>query len=343
MCKHMPAIKSVIQGRHREQCLNNGGAGKDRRNAPTFGIHLSGKPQGRGLSKNRMTKPAVAAITRLRTSRLAFGSRWRLRNARRYSRAVKVTATPMITAPRNHEGNSLVVSTTIARMTFSIIIPTLNEEQILPDTLRTISALPGQPEVIVADGGSSDRTLAIAQSAGALVVSSERGRGQQQAAGAARASGEVLWFLHADSVPDIQSLEAIEEALANVKVAGGNFTLRFDGETRAARTLTMAYPYFRLLGLCYGDSGIFIRRNAYDALGGFRPFPLFEDVDLVWRIRRVGRFVRLRCPLTTSSRRFEGRSFTRTFAHWTLLQILFWAGVSPVRLARMYAHIRRRE
>ncbi len=228
-------------------------------------------------------------------------------------------------------------------MTFSIIIPTLNEEQALPHTLRAISELKGRPEVIVADGGSRDRTRTVAQAAGVVLVSSERGRGQQQAAGAARASGEILWFLHADSVPDHQSLEAITRALADGEVAAGNFTLHFDGDTRAARSLTLAYPYFRLLGLCYGDSGIFIRRSAYDALGGFRPYPLFEDVDLVWRVKRVGKFVRLRCPLTTSSRRFEGRSFTRTFAHWTLLQVLFWAGVSPVRLARMYAHIRRRE
>ncbi len=228
-------------------------------------------------------------------------------------------------------------------MTFSIIIPTLNEELALPDTLRAISALKGQAEVIVADGGSSDNTLAIARSAEVTVIQSERGRGQQQAAGAALATGEVLWFLHADSLPHRQALEFITAAFADRKVAAGNFTLRFDGGTRAARSLTLAYPYFRLLGLCYGDSGIFIRRCAYDALGGFRPFPLFEDVDLVWRVKRAGKFVRLRCPLITSSRRFEGRSFTRTFAHWTVLQLLFWAGVPPVRLARMYAHIRRTE
>ena len=226
-------------------------------------------------------------------------------------------------------------------MTFSIIIPTLNEEIALPGTLQALSAFKGQAEVIVADGGSSDNTLVIARSAGATIISSERGRGQQQAAGAARATGEVLWFLHADSLAHPQALESIEAALSNPKIAAGNFTLHFDGETRAARTLTLAYPYFRLLGLCYGDSGIFIRRSAYAALGGFRPFPLFEDVDLVWRVKRIGKFVRLRCPLVTSSRRFEGRSFTLTFAHWSILQILFWAGVPPMRLARIYAHIRR--
>lgn len=211
----------------------------------------------------------------------------------------------------------------------------------LPETLRALFSLRGQFEVIVADGGSDDQTVNIARSAGAIVVDSPRGRGQQQNAGAAVATGHILWFVHADSGPDPDALEAIAGVLADTRVVGGNFTLSFDGGTRAARNLTIAYPYFRLLGLCYGDSGIFIRRNVYDALGGFKAYPLFEDVDLVWRIKRVGKFVRLPCRLTTSSRRFESRSFLKTFAQWTLLQVLFWAGVSPFRLAKMYADIRR--
>jgi rSAM/selenodomain-associated transferase 2 len=225
-------------------------------------------------------------------------------------------------------------------MTFSIIIPTLNEEVALPQTLQAVSRLIGEAQVIVSDGGSSDGTLSVAGSFGAALVQSERGRGQQLAAGAKCATGDVLLFLHADAIPDPHALEAIERALGDQAVGAGNFTLRFGGGTRAARLLTFAYPYFRLLGLCYGDSGIFVRRSIYDKLGGFRPFPLFEDVDFVWRAKRMGKFRRLRCPLTASSRRFEGRSFTLTFAHWTMLQVLFWAGVSPARLARMYASIR---
>jgi rSAM/selenodomain-associated transferase 2 len=225
-------------------------------------------------------------------------------------------------------------------MTFTIIIPTLNEEVALPRTLEAASRLAGVREIIVADGGSSDETIAIAEAFGTSLVRSARGRGQQLATGASSASGEVLLFLHADAIPDSQALSAIEKAFENPAILAGNFTLRFDGRTRAARLLTFAYPYFRLLGLCYGDSGIFVRREVYDALGGFRPYPLFEDVDFVWRAKRLGRFERLRCAMTVSSRRFEGRSFALTFAHWTALQILFWAGVSPLRLARMYANIR---
>jgi rSAM/selenodomain-associated transferase 2 len=225
-------------------------------------------------------------------------------------------------------------------MKFSIIIPTLNEERALPLTLHSISQLEGEFEVIVSDGGSIDGTLLTAQSFGATVVTSERGRGQQQAAGTHCASGDVFWFLHADSLPVPEALKAIENALGDRNLAAGNFTLRFGGATRAARNLTVAYPYFRLLGLCYGDSGIFVRQETYRAMGGFKPYPLFEDVDFVRRVRRYGKFVRLPCPLTTSPRRFEGRSIAKIFAQWTLLQVLFWFGVSPVRLAKLYAHIR---
>ena len=225
-------------------------------------------------------------------------------------------------------------------MKFSIVIPTLNEEVALPDTLRAVSQLQGDFEVIVSDGGSVDGTVAIARSFGVLVVPSERGRGQQQIAGANHAIGDVFWFLHADSIPASDSLRTMERALGDEGLVGGNFTLRFDGESQAARNLTLAYPYFRWLGLCFGDSGIFVRRCTYEAMGGFRPYPLFEDVDFARRVKRFGKFVRLPCTLTTSSRRFEGRSFTRIFAHWTLLQCLYWLGVSPVRLAKFYAHIR---
>ncbi|HYP12299.1 MAG TPA: hypothetical protein VEQ63_00120, partial [Bryobacteraceae bacterium] len=99
-------------------------------------------------------------------------------------------------------------------------------------------------------------------------------------------------------------------------------------------------PWLRVLGLCYGDSGIFVRRAAYEQVGGFQSYPLFEDVDLVHRIRRVGQFRTLPEKLITSSRRFEHQNFAVMFAQWTALQMLFWAGVSPHRLARLYRPVR---
>lgn len=226
-------------------------------------------------------------------------------------------------------------------MRISVVIPTLNEAVALPATLSILAGMEGLAEIVVADGGSQDGTRALAEPL-ATVVRSDPGRGQQQAAGAAAASGEVLWFLHADCVPDPGAVRAIENALSDPLVVGGHFTLRFGGAGRSARGLTRIYPWLRLLGLCYGDSGVFVRREMYEAIGGFRPVGLFEDVDLVRRLRRAGPFRRVDCVLTASARRFEHRSFAVVFAHWTGLQILYWLGVSPGWLARRYALVRER-
>jgi GT2 family glycosyltransferase len=122
---------------------------------------------------------------------------------------------------------------------------------------------------------------------------------------------------------------------------GGNFGLTFDGPSRAARQLTAIYPALRWLNLCYGDSGIFVRRSVYEAVGGFRAFAVFEDLDLLKRLRRAGRFVHLKTRIVTSSRRFENRNFAGMWMHWTALQVLYWAGVPPNTLARWYGHARR--
>ena len=224
-------------------------------------------------------------------------------------------------------------------MRISVIIPTLNEEIALPRLLAALRLMDDPVEIVVADGGSSDRTGDMAKSADHWVAAA-KGRGLQQGAGAAMATGEVLWFLHADSIPSANSVSAIRQALTNPATLGGNFTLRFDGDGPAARTLSRIYPLLRPLGLCYGDSGIFVRREVYEAVGGFRPLPLFEDVDLVRRLRRAGRFERLPCVIKTSCRRFEHRNFLAMFAQWTGLQILYWLGASPDWLARRYAPIR---
>lgn len=226
-------------------------------------------------------------------------------------------------------------------MLVSIVVPALNEETAIGPLLARLRRLSGEFEVIVVDGGSTDGTAEAVQRSGCTLLACERGRGRQQAAGARHARGEAFWFLHADSVPPADAVERIVEALRDPAVAGGNFRLCFDGELRSARQLTAIYPWLRMLGLCYGDSGIFVRRSVYEAAGGFQPFALFEDVDLVRRIRRHGRFRTLEAQLKTSSRRFENRNFALMFAHWTLLQTLYWAGVHPNRLARWYAPVRQ--
>ncbi len=224
----------------------------------------------------------------------------------------------------------------------SVIIPTFNEAHSISETLERIAALRGEVEVILVDGGSVDGTVETARRRGVKVMTAARGRGSQMHVGASVARGSALLFLHADTHPAPDAGERIMEALREPETVGGNFTVRFDGDRRAARFLTWLYPQLRKLGLCYGDSGIFARRAVYDEIGGFRPHPIFEDLDLVRRLRRRGRIVHLPAVVVTSSRRFEDRSFALTFARWASLQVLYWLGVSPLALNRLYAPIRGR-
>ena len=218
----------------------------------------------------------------------------------------------------------------------SVIIPALDEARAIGAALDALARLSVEVETIVVDGGSEDETAQVARRRGARVVRSERGRGAQLRAGAREARGEVLWFLHADTLAPPDAAERIAEALADPRAVGGNFRVRFDGGRRAARFLTWLYPRLRLFGLAYGDSAFFVRRGPYERAGGFRPLPIFEDLDLLRALRRQGRFVQAEAFVTTSSRRFERGSFALTFARWSLLQGLYWLGVSPHVLGRHY-------
>ncbi len=222
----------------------------------------------------------------------------------------------------------------------SVVIPTFDEARSISQTLDAVGELRGRVEVIVVDGGSVDGTVEIARRREVKIITAERGRGSQMHAGASVARGSALLFLHADTHPSPEAADRIVEALSDPEVVGGNFTVRFDGEGRAARFLTWLYPQLRKLGLVYGDSGVFVRREVYDEIGGFRPHPIFEDLDLVRRLRRRGRVVHLPTTVVTSSRRFENRSFAWTFTRWASLQALYWLGVPPRRLNRLYAPIR---
>lgn len=221
----------------------------------------------------------------------------------------------------------------------SVVIPVLNEERTIGSTLDAIAAA-GVFEVIVVDGGSSDRTRQIVAGREVKLLEAARGRGPQMHAGAKAAQGEILWFLHADTLPPSGSGLAVAASVAEHAWVGGNCRVRWDGGSAAARWLTAVYPYLSYLGLIYGDSGIFVTAEAYRVAGGFRAIPLFEDLDLLRRLRSLGHFGRIDCELVTSSRRFEGRNFALVFAHWTLLQVLYWLGADPEWLARWYAQRR---
>ncbi len=223
-------------------------------------------------------------------------------------------------------------------VTISVVIPTLDEAANLARLLAALAREDKPHEVIVADGGSGDRTVAIARATGARVVEGARGRGAQLRAGAAAAAGEVLLFLHADSEFPAGGLARIEAALAASPAAvGGNFRVVFDGASGFSRWLTGFYAWFRGHGLYYGDSGVFVRRAVYDAIGGVRPYAVMEDYDLTRRLEAAGPSVCIDDPpLVTSSRKFRGRRATAIVWGWLWLHALFHLGVAPERLARMY-------
>ena len=220
----------------------------------------------------------------------------------------------------------------------SVIIPTLDEERSLPPLLDAIRQQSAAHEVIVVDGGSRDRTVELAHSSGVRTLVSRSGRGAGMSIGAEASRGDVLFFLHADSTLPPGALDRINEVLAsNANIIGGNFRLVFDGDTDFSRRLTRFCAWIRLLGFYYGDSGIFVRRSVYQAIGGFRPIPVMEDWDFVRRLQRFGRTCCIEDPpLVTSSRRFAGRHPFEIIYGLVRIHVLFWFGVSPDRLVEMY-------
>ena len=220
----------------------------------------------------------------------------------------------------------------------SVVIPTLDEAGRLGPLVEALRREPELAEIIVADGGSADGTPALAEALGARVIVTQRGRGRQLRAGADAARGAIVLFLHADSVLPAGGLHALCAALdRDPRVPGGNFRVVFDGGSRFARGLTAAYPWLRYVTLYYGDSGIFVRRSVYEAIGGIKPIAIMEDYDFVRRLERAGPTCRIaQPPLTTSSRKFEGRRASAIVLGWVVIHVLYWLGVSPERLARLY-------
>lgn len=227
----------------------------------------------------------------------------------------------------------------------SVVIPALNEAANLPGVLSRLAKETVPHEVIVADGGSSDDTVAIARSFGATVLSTPPGRGRQLAAGSEKARGDVLFFLHADSVFPEGGLAAVQKALAeNPEAPGGNFRLLFDGDDDFSRWLEGFYAWIRARGFYYGDSGIFIRSRVLKSLGGLRPIALMEDYDLVRRMERAGQTVCIEAPpLVTSFRRFRGRRKVAIIWGWLKIHTLYHLGMNPERLAEIYDSARHRE
>lgn len=230
-------------------------------------------------------------------------------------------------------------------MKLSVIVPTLNEEMAIKKTLDALSRLVNVDEIIVVDGGSTDASVSLIENYKfnkpfKLVKFENANRGLQMHEGTKYASGDVFWFVHADTMPVQGCGRKIKKFMSLKNTSGGNFQIVFDGESKWAKFLTKLYPKLRSINLVYGDSAMFAKREIYEKIGGFRDLPLFEDVDLFRRLSRKGDFVTVNIPIRTSSRRFENNSFLWTFTKWSLFQGLYWIGVPPRVLARGYKAIR---
>jgi rSAM/selenodomain-associated transferase 2 len=221
----------------------------------------------------------------------------------------------------------------------SVVIPTLDAARSLPRTLACLREA-ADAEIIVADGGSRDGTESLARAAGAVVVTAPRGRGPQLAAGAAATHGVWLLFLHADTVlaPGWWNVVAgfIETADASPTLRAGYFRLALDDTGEAARRLERIVAWrSRALGLPYGDQGLLIARRDYDAIGGFRPLVLMEDVDLVHRLGRR-RLVALDHEAITSAARYRAGGYRRRSARNLVRLALYLLGLPPRLLVRLY-------
>lgn len=225
------------------------------------------------------------------------------------------------------------------KINVSVILPTLNEGEVVGAVLRQLRAQMPGGEILVADGGSADDTVAQAER-WARVISAPKGRARQMNAAAGLAAGEVLWFIHADSVLPDGAFEGIQSLMSDPQVVGGCFRLSIPARGFAYRICddagNLGVDLFRL---ACGDHGIFVRRSVFEAVGGYPDVALFEDVELYRRMRRLGRVVQLRPKITTSPRRWERHGPWRVTGIYMLLWALYLGGATMGTLERAYRRV----
>ncbi|MFW6126760.1 MAG: TIGR04283 family arsenosugar biosynthesis glycosyltransferase [Thermodesulfobacteriota bacterium] len=218
----------------------------------------------------------------------------------------------------------------------SVIIPALNEGKYIGHTLQRAHQGAGV-EVIVADGGSADDTVRQAAAAGARVLVVRGGRARQMNAGAQAAQGEILFFLHADTLPPPGFEQAIRVALKEPQVAAGAFRLGILGNSAGLRLIERLTDWrSRRLSLPYGDQGLFLRAELFREMGGFPELPIMEDLVLVRRLRRRGRIVTLPLAVATAGRRWQALGIWRTTLINQIMLAGYYLGIDPAVLARWY-------
>lgn len=226
---------------------------------------------------------------------------------------------------------------TVRNLNISIVIPVFNDIAALQTLLKKIHLFSDQPhEVIVVDGSQHSDIAALARARNLHYLPSRAGRGHQLHQGAESATGNVLWFLHADAEPSTDSLEVIRRAV-RAGALGGYFSFRFAGKPAWYKNWLARLINFRCrYGVPYGDQGLFVRRSAYVDAGGFPDTALFEEVPLIRAVRAAGRFVNIEASIGVSPRRWERDGWIRRTVGNRLLAIGYTAGLPADTLARYY-------
>jgi rSAM/selenodomain-associated transferase 2 len=226
----------------------------------------------------------------------------------------------------------------------SVIVPVYNEEKIVVDLLTQLGRLEGEREILLTDGGSTDRTRELALEVlpqGARLLTAPSGRASQSNAAAKEARGDVLFFLHADSVIAFDTLRHIQRAVENGAL-WGCLKLRFD-DPHPLMTLCAWLSNRRVLrrGITFGDQGIFVHRSLFWEIGGFPELPLMEDYEFSLRLRRKGISpVQLGCPIVTSARRFQELGRLRAMFLMWQLRCLYRNGHDIEGIAARYCRVR---
>lgn len=218
----------------------------------------------------------------------------------------------------------------------SVIIPTLNEARHIVACLASLRA-GHNVEIMVVDGGSQDETVALAQASGAAVLLSPPGRARQQNLGAAAAHGDILFFLHADTLAPPDYDQQIRAAFQNPGISAGAFALSIRGSHPGLKLISLVANWrSRWLQLPYGDQGLFLTAALFQALGGFPNLPIMEDLALVRRLRRCGRILTLPQAVLTSGRRWQQLGLLRTTLLNQLMLLGFALHIDFFTLARLY-------
>jgi len=225
----------------------------------------------------------------------------------------------------------------------SVVVPALDEEAGIATMLQGLSTLRARgAEVIVVDGGSRDRTAALARPLSERLIAAPRGRAAQMNAGASAARGEALLFLHADTRLPADADQLILDGLAASGRAWGRFDVRIEASHPllpvVAATMNLRS---RLTGIATGDQAMFVARSAFAAVGGFPDVALMEDIALSRRLKRLGRPLCLRSRVTTSGRRWEKHGVVRTVLTMWRLRLAFFFGATPAKLAVRYGYVPR--